>query len=36
MDKMYKVLEQAKHRYLGIDEMYKIDDGWNVWNSPQN
>ena len=32
MDEMYEIVEQAKYRYLGIDEMYKIGDGWNVLN----
>ena len=34
MDEMYETAQQAKYRFLGIDEMYKICDGWNVQNRP--
>ena len=30
MDEMYEIAQQAKYKILGIDEMYKICDGWNV------
>ena len=36
MDEMYKIAQLAKYRILGIDEVYKIGDWWNVQNSPQN
>ena len=29
MDEMYEVTQQAKYRFLGIDEVYKIGDEWN-------
>ena len=32
MDEMYEIPQQAKYRVLGIDEVYKISDGWNVRN----
>ena len=27
MDEMYDIAQQAKYRFLGVDEMYKICDG---------
>lgn len=30
MDEMYEIAQQAKYRFLGVGEMYKIGDGWNV------
>ena len=34
MDEMYESAQQAKHRFLGIVEEYKICNGWNVQNWP--
>ena len=31
---MYKIAQQAKYRIFGVDELYKICDGWNVRNQP--
>ena len=36
MDEMYQIAKQAKCKCLGIDEMYKIADGWNEQNWPKN
>ena len=30
MDEMYEIAQQFKYRFLGVSEMYKICDGWNV------
>ena len=32
MDEMHEIAEQAKYKILGIDEMYKVRDAWNVPN----
>ena len=32
MDEMYEIAQQAKYRFFRVSEMYKICDGWNVWN----
>ena len=32
MDEMYEIAQQAKYEILGINEMYKLRDGWNVPN----
>ena len=32
MDEMFEIAQQTKYRFLGVSEMYKIWDGWNVWN----
>ena len=32
MDEMYEIAQQARYRFLGVSEMYKICDGWNEWN----
>ena len=32
MYEVYKIAQQAKYKYLRIDEMCKISDGWNVPN----
>ena len=34
MYEMYETAQQAKYRFLGVDEMYKNCDGWNVRNRP--
>ena len=34
MHEMYEIGQQAKYRFLGVSEMHKIFDGWNVWNGP--
>ena len=36
MSEMYENTQQAKHRFFEIDEMYKINDEWNVRNLLQN
>ena len=33
-DEMYETAQQAKERFLGIDDVYKIGDGWNIQNWP--
>ena len=30
IDEMYEIVEQTKYKYLGINEMYKIGDEWNI------
>ena len=32
MDEMYEIAQQAKYRFFGVSEMYKICDGLNVQN----
>ena len=29
---MFEIAQQTKYRFLGVSEMYKICDGWNVWH----
>ena len=29
---MFEIAQQTKYRFLGVSEMYKIWDEWNVWN----
>ena len=36
MDEIYEIAQQAKWSFLGIDEVYKIGDWWNVRNGDQN
>ena len=36
IDERYEIVQQTNHRLLGIDEVYKIGDGWNVQNWLQN